>query len=105
MEQPGGKHSATLQPPLVISTKISQPGGGRGQWTVVRDWNPRGKEVAELVAPALRTCQPLPAAVICRACGQGCKRSTEEKGGIGGRTDLVRDTSDHPAFHKRGSRK
>ena len=58
VERPGGKHSATLGDQH--GERSHSQVGGRGQWTVVRDWNPRGKEVAELVVAALRTCQPLP---------------------------------------------
>lgn len=83
---------------------FASPGGGRGQGTVIRDWNPRGKEVVEVVVSALQTCQPLPPPVTCRDCGQGCRRSGD-RGGICDHSVLVHQTSNHLAFHNWGNRK
>lgn len=46
----------------------------------LRDWYPRGKEVAEVVVALFTITKPLLCSVISQACGQGCKKSGDRGG-------------------------
>ena len=121
MEQPGWKLSPLLQPPLMVSLEkdvtarlcISpQPDGcvcitgcGEVAEAIYQRLEPKREGSGWIGGCCSLDCWPLPPPVTCRGCGQGCKRSSADRGGLCDHSDLVHETSNHSTFHNWGNRK